>query len=50
MNLDESSNGSHSKSFLAEAYAKGVPEQETCLKLSYNSDLNINFFYRHQFW
>lgn len=30
--------------FLAEAYAKGVPEPGACLKLFYNSGLNVNIF------
>lgn len=28
--------------FLAEAYAKGVPEPGACLKLYYNSNLNVS--------
>lgn len=28
--------------FLAEAYAKGVPEPGACLKLFYNSGLNVS--------
>lgn len=30
--------------FLAEAYAKGVPEPGACLKLFYNSGLNVTEF------